>query len=68
MKYYWISDTKNVAMGQIVYILLFYVYDNAFASQTRPMTIYINVGAVGYSHVLYKAVRIYETNEVLLDQ
>ena len=52
----------------IVYIILFYVHDNAFASHSSPMTIYIKVGAVGYSQVLYKTVRIYETNEVLLDQ
>ena len=32
------------------------------------MTIYIKVGAVGCSQVLYKTVRIYETNVVLLDQ
>ena len=55
-------------VGLIVYIILFYVHDNAFATHKSPMTIYKKVGAVGYSQVLYKTVRIFETNEVLMDQ
>ena len=36
------SVTPNtLAGGLIVYILLFYVHDNAFASHRSPMTIYI---------------------------
>ena len=44
MKYYWIwtgSVTPNTwPVGEIVYIILFYVHDNAFASHRSPMTIY----------------------------
>ena len=36
--------------------------------QEAPWPFISKVGAVGYSQVLYKTVRIYETNEELLDQ
>ena len=63
------SVTPNtLPVGLIVYILLFYVHDNAFASHRSPMTIYIKSRGSGYSQVLYKTARIYETNKVLLDQ
>ena len=75
MKYYWISDTKYVASGvKIVYIILFYVHDNALASHRSPMTIYIKSRGSGIQpsfvqdciYIIH--VRIYETNEILLDQ
>ena len=33
-----------------------------------PWPFILKVGAVGYAQFLYKNVRLYETNEVLLDQ
>ena len=67
MKYYWISDTKYVASTLIVYILLFYVHYNAFASHRSPMT--INIKSRGqWGYIVKFWIRLYETNEVLLDQ
>ena len=64
----WLCNQKRFQHHKICWYILL-TWQTLQWNQTDATWPFISkVGAVGYSQVLYKTVRMYETNEVLLDQ